>query len=141
MPKYLATSESVSDAHPDKVCDQISDTILDAIIKEDAYARVACEALVTTGLVVVTGEITTKCYVDITGIVRQKLKEVGYYDSASGFDYQTCAVIVMIEEQCPEIGLAVDRKGAGDQGMMVGYATNEAEAAGFSSEYMPVPIL
>ncbi|UCF78375.1 MAG: methionine adenosyltransferase [Candidatus Eiseniibacteriota bacterium] len=140
MSRYLATSESVSEAHPDKVCDQISDSILDAILREDAYARVACEALITTGLVVVTGEITTKCYVDITGIVREKLKKVGYCDVCSGFDYQTCAVIVMIDEQCPDIGLAVDRKGAGDQGMMVGYASNEAEAAGFSSEYMPVPI-
>jgi S-adenosylmethionine synthetase len=130
----------VSEAHPDKVCDQISDAVLDAMIKEDAYARVACEALITTGLVVVTGEITTKCYVDITGIVRDKLKRVGFCDSASGFDYKTCAVIVMLDEQCPDIGLAVDRKGAGDQGMMVGYATNEAAAAGFSSEYMPVPI-
>ncbi|KPJ60355.1 MAG: S-adenosylmethionine synthetase [Latescibacteria bacterium DG_63] len=140
MPKYLTTSESVSDAHPDKVCDQISDAILDAIIREDAYARVACEVLITTGLVVVTGEMTTKCYVDVTGIVREKLKRIGYSGPISGFDYQTCAVIVMIDEQCPEIGLAVDRKGAGDQGMMVGYATNESEAAGFSSEYMPVPI-
>lgn len=140
MSKYLATSESVSEGHPDKVCDQISDTILDGILREDTYARVACEALVTTGLVVVTGEITTKCYVDITGTVREKLRNIGYCDPASGFDYQTCAVIVMIEEQCPEIALAVDRKGAGDQGMVVGYATNEAQAAGFSTEYMPVPI-
>ncbi len=140
MSKYLITSESVSEAHPDKVCDQISDAVLDAIIREDAYARVACESLITTGLIIVTGEITTKCYVDITGLVRDKLRQVGYCDSKSGFDYQTCAVIVMIDEQCPDIGLAVDRKGAGDQGMMVGYATNESEMAGFNSEYMPVPI-
>ncbi|MFH0777310.1 MAG: methionine adenosyltransferase [Candidatus Eisenbacteria bacterium] len=140
MGRYLATSESVTEGHPDKICDQISDAVLDAILRQDAFARVACETLATTGLVLVTGEITTKCYVDITAVVRQTLKDIGYCDSAFGFDYQTCAVIVMIEEQSPEIALAVDRKGAGDQGMMVGYATDESRSLGFSSEYMPIPI-
>jgi len=134
------TSESVTEGHPDKICDQIADAVLDAVLEEDKYARVACESLVTTGLVLVAGEITTKAYVDITHIVRATIKDIGYVDPAISFDAQSCAVMVMIEEQSTDIAIAVDRKGAGDQGMMVGYATNESFAIDYNAEYMPLPI-
>jgi S-adenosylmethionine synthetase len=134
------TAESVTEGHPDKICDQISDAVLDAFLVQDKYARVACEALVTTGLVVVAGEITTKSYLDITGVVRRTLAEIGYNDPCIGFDGQSCAVVVMVEDQSSEIAIAVDRKGAGDQGIVVGYATGEGEDIGDGCRYMPVPI-
>jgi len=136
----LYTAESVTEGHPDKICDLVSDAVLDAILEKDKYARVACETLVTAGMVVVAGQITTKSYVDITGVVRSTLKEIGYVDPALRFDYRGCAVVVMVEEQSSEIAIAVDRKGAGDQGIMVGYATNEGESAGIECDLMPVPI-
>lgn len=132
---YLFTSESVTEGHPDKVADQISDAILDAILSQDPYGRVACEALVTTGLVVVAGEITTKCYVDVPQIIRSTIKEVGYDDPVYGFDYMTCGVVTSIQEQSKDIALGVDTGGAGDQGMMFGYATRE------TPELMPLPIM
>jgi S-adenosylmethionine synthetase len=136
----IFTSEAVTEGHPDKVCDQVADAILDSILKEDKYARVACEALVTTGLVLVAGEITTKAYVDLTRIVRSTIEEIGYTDPVISFDAHSCAVMIMIEEQSPDIAIGVDRKGAGDQGMMVGYATNEGSRIGYNAEYMPLPI-
>ncbi|MGB2879207.1 MAG: methionine adenosyltransferase [Candidatus Omnitrophota bacterium] len=132
--KYLFTSESVTEGHPDKVCDQISDAILDAIYKEDPAGRVACETMVTTGLAFVAGEITTSCYVDIPKTVRQTIKEIGYTHADYGFDYLTCGVITAIQEQSPDIAEGVDTGGAGDQGMMFGYATDETK------EFMPLPI-
>jgi S-adenosylmethionine synthetase len=138
--KAFYTAESVTEGHPDKICDQISDAVLDAFLAQDKYARVACEALVTTGLVVVAGEITTKSYVDITGVVRKTLEEIGYTDPCLHFDSQSCAVVVMVEEQSGEIAIAVDRQGAGDQGIMVGYATDEGEGVVGGCHLMPVPI-
>ncbi|MFQ5952188.1 MAG: methionine adenosyltransferase [Candidatus Omnitrophota bacterium] len=132
--KYLFTSESVTEGHPDKVCDQISDAILDEIFKEDPSGRVACETMVTTGLAFVAGEITTSCYVDIPKTVRKTIKEIGYTHANYGFDYLTCGVITSIQEQSPDIALGVDVGGAGDQGMMFGYATDETR------EFMPMPI-
>ncbi len=131
---YLFTSESVTEGHPDKLCDQISDTVLDSMLKQDPHARVACETLLTTGLAFVTGEITTKCYVNIADIVRQTIKKIGYDDARDGIDYQTCGVMTAIQEQSPDIAMGVDRDGAGDQGMMFGYATDETE------DLMPMPI-
>ncbi len=131
---YLFTSESVTEGHPDKVADQISDAILDAILEKDPIGRVACETLVTTGLAFVAGEVTTSCYVDIPKIVRRTIKKIGYDNPAYGFDYNTCAVITSIQAQSPDIALGVDTGGAGDQGMMFGYASNE------TPEYMPLPI-
>lgn len=131
---YLFTSESVTEGHPDKVADQISDGILDAILAKDPKGRVACETLVTTGMAFVAGEITTNCYVDIPKIVRSTIKEIGYDNPAFGFDYNTCAVMTSIQEQSPDIAMGVDTGGAGDQGMMFGYATNE------TPELMPLPI-
>lgn len=147
---FLFTSESVTEGHPDKLCDQISDAILDAILAEDPDARVACETAVTTGLVLVIGEITTSCYVEIPKVVRDVVREVGYTRAEFGFDAETCAVLTSIHEQSPDIALGVDRAleakrgemddreieaiGAGDQGLMFGYATNE------TPEYMPLPI-
>lgn len=131
---YLFTSESVTEGHPDKVSDQISDAILDAILEKDPIGRVACETLVTTGLAFVAGEITTSCYVDIPKIVRSTIRQIGYDSPAYGFDYQTCSVITSIQGQSPDIAQGVDTGGAGDQGMMFGYATDETE------ELMPLPI-
>ncbi|RKY87507.1 methionine adenosyltransferase [candidate division KSB1 bacterium] len=134
MEDYIFTSESVTEGHPDKVADQISDAILDAIMEKDPYGRVACETFVTTGLVLVGGEITTDCYVDIPTIVRNTVKEIGYTDATFGFDYKTCAVITSIDQQSPDIAAGVDKDGAGDQGLMFGYATDE------TPELMPMPI-
>ncbi|MGB9596578.1 MAG: methionine adenosyltransferase, partial [Candidatus Poribacteria bacterium] len=137
MPKgnFLFTSESVTEGHPDKIADQISDAVLDEIMRQDPKGRVACETLVTTGLTLVTGEITTDCYVDIPKIVRSTIEEIGYNDAKQGFDYETCAVLTSIDEQSPDIAMGVDRAGAGDQGMMIGYACIE------TPELMPMPIM
>jgi S-adenosylmethionine synthetase len=133
--RHLFTSESVTEGHPDKIADQISDAVLDAILAEDPAARVACETLVTTGLAVVAGEITTDTYVHIPEIVRNTIERIGYTDAAYGFDSKTCAVMSTIDKQSPDIAQGVDVGGAGDQGMMFGYATDETD------ELMPMPIL
>jgi S-adenosylmethionine synthetase len=133
--KHLFTSESVTEGHPDKIADQISDSVLDALIAQDPTSRVACETLVTTGLAFIAGEVTTKAYADLPGIVRETIKGVGYTRAKYGFDYETCSVISAIHEQSPDIAQGVDPGGAGDQGLMFGYACGETE------ELMPLPIM
>lgn len=133
--RFLFTSESVTEGHPDKIADQISDAVLDSIMEQDPNGRVACETLVTTGLVFIAGEITTSGYVDLPKIVRDTVREVGYTRAKYGFDFETCAVISAIQEQSPDIAQGVDIGGAGDQGMMFGYACRETE------ELMPLPIM
>ena len=133
--RYLFTSESVTEGHPDKIADQISDSILDAILAQDPVGRVACETLVTTGLAIIAGEITTSCYVDFPKIVRETIKDVGYTRAKFGFDSETCAVLSSIHEQSPDIAQGVDPGGAGDQGLMFGYACTE------TAELMPMPIM
>jgi len=130
----LFTSESVTEGHPDKIADQISDTVLDAVLEQDATARVACETLITTGVVVVAGEITTTARIDVPELVRGTIKDIGYDDALKGFDCNTCSVMVALDRQSPDIAMGVDREGAGDQGMMFGYACTE------TPQLMPLPI-
>lgn len=133
--RHVMSSESVTEGHPDKIADQVSDAVLDAILVEDSNARVACETLVTTGMVMVAGEITTKAYVHVPDVVRETIRAIGYDSGDAGFDYKTCAVMSSIDRQSADIALGVDTGGAGDQGMMFGYATDE------TPELMPMPIM
>jgi S-adenosylmethionine synthetase len=132
--RYVFTSESVTEGHPDKMADRISDGVLDAALTGDPMSRVACETLVTTGLIVVAGEITTETYIPVAEVAREAVREIGYTDANMGFDYKTCGVLVSLDQQSPDIRQGVDKDGAGDQGMMFGYATDETE------ELMPLPI-
>ena len=132
---YLFTSESVSEGHPDKVCDQISDAVLDSLLAQDPMSRVACESFVTTGLALVGGEVTTKGYVDVQKIVRDVIKDIGYTEAGVGFDADSCSVLSAIHSQSPNIAQGVDTGGAGDQGMMFGYASTD------TPELMPMPIM
>jgi len=136
---WIQSAESVTSGHADKLCDLLSDSVLDAVLEHDRFARVSCEVMVTTGMVIVTGQITTKCYVDITAVVREAIRKVGYNDPTTGFDHNSCAVIVMLGEQTHDVSLGVDRKGAGDQGVCVGYATNEGDGLPIDTHHMPVP--
>src|SRR5215468_6350102 len=133
--RHIFTSESVTEGHPDKMADQISDAVLDAVLKDDPTGRVACEVLVTTGICVVSGEITTNTYVDVPKLVRSVIHDIGYSDAAMGFDSKTCGILNSIQSQSPDIAMGVDTGGAGDQGLMFGYACNETE------ELMPLPIM
>jgi len=131
---HLFTSESVTEGHPDKIADQISDAILDALLAQDPNSRVACETMVTTGLAMIAGEVTTKAYVDMPAVVRDTIKRVGYTRAKYGFDHETCGVVSSIHEQSPDIAMGVDPGGAGDQGLMFGFACDETE------ELMPLAI-
>ncbi|MFH2057188.1 MAG: S-adenosylmethionine synthetase N-terminal domain-containing protein, partial [bacterium] len=133
--RFLFTSESVTEGHPDKICDQISDGVLDDLLRQDPLSRVACEAFVTVGLVMVGGEITTEGFVDINDLVRRTVKEIGYTDPQYGFHYNSCAILSAIGSQSPDIAQGVDPGGAGDQGLMTGYACRETK------ELMPLPIM
>src|SRR5690348_9408058 len=133
--KFIFTSESVTEGHPDKIADQVSDAVLDAVLAEDPTGRVACEVLVTTGICVVSGEITTKTYVDVPKLVRDVVADIGYTDASMGFDSVTCGVLNTIQSQSPDIAMGVDTGGAGDQGLMFGYACDE------TPELMPLPIM
>src|SRR5579871_3882706 len=133
--RHIFTSESVTEGHPDKIADQISDSVLDAVLKDDPKGRVACEVLVTTGICMVSGEITTKTYVDVPRLVRSVIDDIGYSDASFGFDSKTCGIINSIQSQSPDISMGVDTGGAGDQGLMFGFACDE------TPELMPLPIM
>ena len=133
--RHIFTSESVTEGHPDKMADQISDAVLDAVLKEDPTGRVACEVMVTTGLIIVAGEITTTTYVDVPTLARKVTEDIGFTDSAMGFDAKTCGILNAIQSQSPDIAMGVDTGGAGDQGLMFGYACDE------TPELMPLPIM
>ena len=133
--RHIFTSESVTEGHPDKMADQISDAVLDAVLTDDPTGRVACEVLVTTGLCIVAGEITTKTYVDVPRVARGVIEDIGFSDAAYGFDSKTCGILNTIQSQSPDIAMGVDTGGAGDQGLMFGYACDE------TAELMPLPIM
>jgi S-adenosylmethionine synthetase len=140
MTQYLYSAEAVAEGHPDKLCDQISDAILDQVLRSDHYARAIVETVVTQGLVLVTGELTTKAYVDLDRLVRDTIRKVGYDDPETGFDYRACAVLTLLREQSEQIATVVDERRAGDQGMMIGFATDEASELGTDTRLMPMPI-